>query len=272
MNKFQLAVLWLGAIALSVYLCMKQEMSYYIASAGFLALAGIITFYGTRRQEHEHYGAPKEKNGQKPVLPDAAVSAFPHVILPGPFSRGAVVFKKESVEYNGKTYYYKNMTGMFYNTVKLVVHGIPSSQTYTVGFKSTEGGALIQFSSALFINNDKLSGLYEKLVGLACEYIQPQIIEKMMREMFKNGGTVKVGGLEFTNKGYSRKKLFGGVEFIEWKSKVYLPQLHEGYVYVYRDKKDKPQVMKTLSMQAMNAVILPLLVQLCYDEANKKQG
>jgi hypothetical protein len=148
------------------------------------------------------------------------------------------------------------------------VHGIPSSQTYTLGFRSTDGNTTISFASTFYINNDKLKEIYSKLVILACRFMQPRIIDGMVRDIFKSGKTIKIGPLEFSSKGYSRKKLFGGAELIAWNSKVYLAQLNDGKVYVYRDKNGKSQVMKALSMQTMNAVILPALIQACYDEAN----
>ncbi len=264
MNKIQLGLLWLAAAALSVYLFIKGGETNIAAGAGVMALMGFITWQTLRRPNvsHEHTGFA---HAQQQAAADLSNAAHPSVAIPG-MGKKSIVYKKDFLEYKGKSYYYKNIQGVLYITTSLSVHGIPSSQSYIFGINGTEGKFTVSFASAFYIGNDKMKEIYVKLIEMSKIYIEPHIISGMVREIFSNGRPVKIGPVEFTKDGYSRKKLFGGIEEVKWADRVYIPQYADGLVYVYKDNDGNSKTFTTISMQKENAVVLPELVQACYDK------
>ncbi len=266
MNKIQLVLVWVGGIALSVFLFLKQETSYIVAGAAVIVFLIVITARAIKGGG-ESSGAPQGYI-QPSVEPAEVSGAYPVIKVPGRFFGGNMIFKKEGMQFRDRMYYYKNITGIFYNTVNLVVHGIPSSQTYAYGIRSTDGKIDISFASVFYIGNKKLQDIYYQLILLSKQFVEPGIVGRMIKDIFERGNTVKIGGVHFTKKGYYKKKLFGGIKEVLWGDRVYVPQMNEGYVFVYKDKNEKAEKFSTLSMQTENAVVLPELVQGCYDKFN----
>jgi hypothetical protein len=268
MNKFQLAALWAAGIAASVYFFIKHTEVYLTAPAIIIAaLIGVTIWFFRKPDEgvagHIHGAA---MTGFKPSN-ELTKSAFPSVEIPG-MGKRVLTFKKDSLEYRGSEYYYRDITGVLYNTVSVAVHGIPSSQTYSYGIRSAAGKFTATFASAFFINNDKYKEKYAKIIEFSKAHLEPVLVARIVKDIFVSGRSVKIGAVEFTREGYSMKKIFGGADAVKWGGRVYIPQYAEGIVYLYKDKDGKARTFAALSMAKENAVLLPELVQACYNQVN----
>lgn len=193
------------------------------------------------------------------------------VLIPG-FGRHAVIFNKDNLVYKEKTYYYSNLTSVFYHSEKMSVNFIPVLYSFYAGLRFGKEKIDIIFTAPFYINAKKKEAVFFKLVTLFGEYIMPLLISNIIKDIFENGKSVAVGNITFTKDGYSKKKLFGGTDSVLWSEQVYLPVPHEGYIYVYKDKKGKAKVFKTLRMNTPNAVLLPELVQLAYNRFHNIGG
>ena len=62
-------------------------------------------------------------------------------------------------------------------------------------------------------------------------------------------------------------KLFGKNENImfKWTNTIYTPKFHQGSVILWKDKDGKSEQFAAIGMSIPNAVVLPKLVQACYD-------
>jgi len=262
-NIFQVVVLWCGVIVLAFFAVKKPETLTIGASAVLAVFALVMTVINLR-------GKNTDKSGQPPqpeTNPDPAAGNYPSVEVPV-LGKPRMVFKRDCVEYKGKVVYYNQLTGVFYNTVKLSVNLIPVSQSYTFCITSENTKIKVNYASFFYIGNKKLLEGYTKLLEMAKIYIEPFVVLKYVKDIFEAGKTVKIGSVEFTKAGYSKKKLFGGREEVLWTDKVYIPQYYQGMVYMYKVKNDKPKTFAGLSMQSMNSVVVPLLVQECYNRTH----
>lgn len=189
---------------------------------------------------------------------------MPSVIIPG-FGKHEITFNRDNFVYKEKTHNYGAVTGIYYNSVKTSVNFIPIGQSYAAGIILGREKINIGFSSAFYLGNKNMEAAYYELVAYMRQFIESRLVAGMIKDIFDSGKTVNINGFEFSKEGYRKKKMFGGFDTVLWTDKVYIPQMDMGYVYVYRDKKDRPVVFKTIYMQSVNSVILPGLVQACYD-------
>ena len=125
----------------------------------------------------------------------------------------------------------------------------------------------ISWGTTLYIGNNKKQDVWQKLAGIGAHVILPQIVKKMVRRIFVNGETVRVGAIEFTREGYSRGKLFGGREHVPWTDTIYVPQFGAGNVTVWKNKNGKGVSFATVPMSTPNAVVLPDLIKACVNVA-----
>ncbi len=264
MSIFQLVVLWIGVLAVA-FLAFKKTEAITIAIAAVLAaFAAIMTFISLRGKKTDNSGQPPQTS----TGPDQNAGFYPFVLVPLVLSKPPLTFKRDSVEYRGTILNYNRINGIFYNTVKITINLIPTSQTFKYCIKGEDGKISINFASFFYIGNQKLQDAYLKMIEFAKIYVEPFIVAKIMKEIFEYGKTVKIGSVELSKNGYSKKKLFGGREEVLWTDKIYIPQYYEGRVYTYKVKNDKPKVFASLSMQTLNAVVLPMLVQACYNRTH----
>ena len=187
------------------------------------------------------------------------------VEIPGTFGGGTMIFKPDHVTYNGRKIYYKDATRMAYHAISHSVNFIPISQSYSFMVGSVDQTINVSFGTTLYIGNQKKQDVWQRLAGVASHIIGPQIVEKMVRRIFVDGGSVQIGGLEFTREGYSRSKLIGGREHVPWTDPIYTPQFAAGNVTVWKNKNGKGVSFATISMSTPNAVVLPELVKACVE-------
>ena len=183
--------------------------------------------------------------------------------IPGTFGGGTIIFKPDHVTYDGRKIYYKDATAVAYHAMKRSINLIPISQSYSFMVGSADQTIDVTWGTTLYIGNGKKQDVWQKLAGVASHVIEPQIVQKMVRRIFTDGATVRIGDLEFTREGYSRSKTFGGREHVPWTDPIYIPKFDSGNVNVWKHKNGKGASFATVSMSTPNAVILPELVQAC---------
>jgi len=143
------------------------------------------------------------------------------------------------------------------------VNLVPISQSYSFMVGSADQTIDVSWGTTLYIGSEKKQDVWQKLAGIASHVIQPKIVEKIVRRIFVNGEAVHIGDIEFTRKGYSRGKLFGGREHVPWTDTIYVPAFGAGNVTVWKNKNGKGVSFATVPMSTPNAVVLPELIRAC---------
>jgi hypothetical protein len=180
-------------------------------------------------------------------------SSVVSVVKRGIFSTKSAEFKPRFVEYEGKRILYKDICWITYN-------GVKSNYSTTYYFTVNAGETNISFS---------LSDLttWQKVIGLSIQLIFPVIIKKYSDLIFEKNGSVTIGELTFSKKGFSRQKFFGGTDSVDWKETIYIPVFSAGNVLVYKEREGKQSFFSTIPMTTPNAVVLPQLLQECVNRA-----
>jgi hypothetical protein len=173
------------------------------------------------------------------------------------FSKKFAEFKPRFAEYDGKKIYYKDITGISYS-------GTKSNYSITYNFVISSDSDTIMFS---FSESGSNIGNWAKLIGLSEQAIIPMIVKRYVDAIFDKGQTIIIGGLSFDKQGYSRQKLFGGLDYVSWDDRIFIPTFYRGNVTVFKDENGRGRQFETMSMSTMNAVVLPKLLQGCVNRA-----
>ena len=57
---------------------------------------------------------------------------------------------------------------------------------------------------------------------------------------------------------------------VSWNETIFIPKMHQGQVILWKDKNgERVSSLLSIPMSAPNAVVLPELVQACYDNREK---
>ncbi len=196
--------------------------------------------------------------------------------LPGMFKTSTIVFKNNFLEYNNKRFFYKDVDSIaFHSTAtKHSVYYIPTGTTYDYSFSLVSGQENISISLNASKDESENKEKWVQLISLASAMIQPLIIKKIVDKIFNRGEEVKIGDVAFTKKGYYRIKwkMFGENEklWVYWSDTIYIPKMFQGEVILWEEKEGKSVQFTSVSMSTPNAIIIPDLVQACYDNREDK--
>lgn len=196
--------------------------------------------------------------------------------LPGMFKTSTIVFKNNFLEYNNKRFFYKDVDSIaFHSTAtKHSVYYIPTGTTYDYSFSLNSGQENISISLNASKDESENKEKWVQLISLASAMIQPLIIKKTIDKIFNRGEEVKIGDVIFTKKGYYRIKwkMFGENEklWVYWSDTIYIPKMFQGEVILWEEKEGKSTQFTSVSMSTPNAIIIPDLVQACYDNREDK--
>lgn len=196
--------------------------------------------------------------------------------IPGVFTKSTIVFKNNFLEYNNKRFFYKDVDSIaFHSTAtKHSVYYIPTGTTYDYNFSLICGKENVSISLNARKDESKEKEIWVQLISLASAMIQPLIIKKVVDQIFNRGEEVKIGDVIFTKKGYYRMKwkMFGENEklMVYWSDTIYIPKLFQGQVIMWEDKNGKSTEFSQIEMSTPNAIIIPDLVQSCYDNREDK--
>ena len=196
--------------------------------------------------------------------------------LPGMFKTSTIVFKNNFLEYNNKRFFYKDVDSIaFHSTAtKHSVYYIPTGTTYDYSFSLISGQENISISLNASKDESENKEKWVQLISLASAMIQPLIIKKTIDKIFNRGEEVKIGDVTFTKKGYYRIKwkMFGENEkmWVYWSDTIYIPKMFQGQVILWEEKGGNSAQFTSVSMSTPNAIIIPDLVQACYDNREDK--
>lgn len=196
--------------------------------------------------------------------------------LPGMFKTSTIVFKNNFLEYNNKRFFYKDVDSIaFHSTAtKHSVYYIPTGTTYDYSFSLNSGQENISISLNASKDESENKEKWVQLISLASAMIQPLIIKKTIDKIFNRGEEVKIGDVIFTKKGYYRIKwkMFGENEklWVYWSDTIYIPKMFQGEVILWEEKEGKSTQFTSVSMSTPNAIIIPDLIQACYDNREDK--
>lgn len=190
------------------------------------------------------------------------------LVVPGTFGGGTVVFKNDTISYNGVSIKFKDAATISYSSMTRSLNFIPYSQSYSVALTSTSGETIdISFGTTLYIGNAPKQDVWVRLASVLDKVAGPHIVERMTRKLFEEKAEIVIGGVTFNSRGYSKKRTFGGVDSVVWDGDTYLPKLSAGNVIVWTAKDGKATQLTAIPMSTPNAVVLPELVKACVQRA-----
>jgi hypothetical protein len=187
--------------------------------------------------------------------------------VPKMFGEQTIVFTSDCVTDGERKIFYGDATELSYSALMHSTNFIPDSQTYKFMVASANQKIRVGMGTTLYIGNAKRKDVWQKLVAIALNVIQPKIIENLLRRIFIKGEAVRIDDIEFTRDGYSRGKFFGGREQILWTDSVFVPTLHAGNVIIWGKKNNERFCV--ISMTTPNAVVLPELVKACVNAVSR---
>lgn len=195
--------------------------------------------------------------------------------IPGTFKNSTITFKNNFVEYDKTKLYFKDISDISYDSTATTrkIYGITVSTTYTYRYSISSEKGDITISLSASYDESKEKEIWAKLIGLWSSLIEPLIVKKIVDQIFNRGETVQIGHIEFTKEGYSiiKYKFFSKNEklMVYWSDTIYIPKLYQGSVIIWKDENGKCEQFTSVTMSTSNAVLLPELVQACYN--NREQ-
>lgn len=193
------------------------------------------------------------------------------VEIPAFVGSNFIIFKNTYLEYKNKRVFYKDILNVSYGSTATTstVYGVPLTTSYEYNWSIASAQENISLSLSASKEESKAKEGWTKLIALASNLIEPVIVKNMTERIFDRGETVQIGEVEFSKQGYSKMKfkMFGKNEklTVYWSDTIYIPKLQQGLVYMWEDKDGTSAQFAQISMSVPNAVILPELVQACYD-------
>jgi hypothetical protein len=191
--------------------------------------------------------------------------------LKGLYGSREVVFKNDCLIYDGKKIFYRDIETVSYYADLTSVNLIPANQAYKYTIETHSDKIRIEINTHLNIRKKDIEDAWLKLIYLSYEIIEPQLIIKLLKCIFNEQKEIKIGRLILNTDGIITKKLLTGVDKVTWDRVTYEPTINEGDVIIWVDSGgQKPKRFDFLPIWCPNAVILPRLLPLCYQEFTEK--
>jgi hypothetical protein len=251
----------------SIVLDLHNNLSEFQKSHGLLEVA--IKLAGTESLKNK---LNDELEQVKKSIKDDAENSLT-IEIPGTFAGGTAIFKNSYLEYDNRRMFYKDAKSVSYQARSQSFNFVPVSQSYNFTVSSDKETMSFSFGTTLHIGEKEKKDVWVKLIGLSGSLIEPHIVKGIVDQIFNRGEPVSIGGIEFSKQGYSKNKtkLFGKSEkeMVYWTDTIYIPKFSAGMVVVWKDKDGKSAQFSTIPMSTPNAVVLPELVQACYNRREK---
>jgi hypothetical protein len=183
--------------------------------------------------------------------------------VPGALNGGTVIFKGDHVIYGKQKILYRDAISISYGATNTSINLIPISQSYSYMVASEDERIELSFGSALYIGNKKKQDTWMTLAGVSQQFIEPHIVEKLIKRIFVDDEQVSIGGITFDRNGYSQSRFFGGTDTVPWTEVGYIPQLSSGNIVLWKTRNGKAVAFATIPMSTSNAVVVPNLVKAC---------
>lgn len=170
--------------------------------------------------------------------------------IPKLFGKKDLIVKNNFMEYKEKKIYYKDVVAISYHNEETKYNFVIYSSTDKIDLT--------------FSNHQDL---WYELINIARQYIEPIIVEKLVKAIFEQNRSIQIGNVSIDKNGIYKSKLLRGLESVLWAdSSVYTPKLHQGTVILFKEKNNFPKEFTTIKLEYSNAAILPELVTACYNE------
>jgi hypothetical protein len=206
---------------------------------------------------------------QKNLKDDSENSVI--IEIPGTFRSSTVLFKNTHVEHGKKKIFFKDVVSYSFDSTATShsIYGVPTGTSYVYNWSLISDKENISISLTSNKEESNAKEDWSKLVSLSAGIIEPFIVKKAVERIFDQGETVKFGDIEFSKKGYSKMKFkfFKEDEKITvyWSDTIYIPKLYQGQVILWEEKNGESVQFASIPMSTPNAVVLPALVQACYN-------
>lgn len=195
----------------------------------------------------------------------------PAVKVPGLFGGFKVFFNDSYIQHKNKKIFHNAITSISFISRLTSINFLPVSQSFSYKVTSPNETISISFGTSFYIGHKAKQNAYGEIIALSDRFILPHLIKKMTDKIFGLGQAVVIGGVEFSNKGYTRTKfkLFGkgDKEIVYWTDKMYTPIFDKGNVILWKDKNGEGKQFTSVMMSEPNAVIMPALVIECMTRA-----
>lgn len=253
----------------AIVLDLHNNLSELQKSEGLLEVA--IKLAGTESLKNKLRGELEQI--QKNVKDDTENAVV--IEIPGTFRSTTVVFKNTYIEHNKKKIFFKDAISYSFDSTATShsLYGIPTGTSYVYNWSVISEKETISVSLTASKDESKAKEDWIKLISLSAGIIEPFIVKKVVEQIFDRGEAVRFGEVEFTKKGYSKIKfkLFKENErlMVYWSDTIYIPKMYQGEVILWEDKNGESSPFASIPMSTPNAVILPALVQACYDRREK---
>lgn len=262
----------------SIVIDLHNNLSELDKSQGLLEAA--IKIAGTESLRNKLRGELEQiKKSITDDTENSFVIEIPKVAKGSMFSfkniRPVLVVKNTFFEFEGKRMYFKDVVSVSYDSTATSqsVYGVKVSTTYAYRWSVVSDQENISISLTASKDQSEAQEAWAKLIGLSSNFLEPLIVNKYVDQIFKKGETIRFGEIDFSKEGYSimKFKFFSKNEriVVSWTDTIYIPKLHQGSVILWQEKNGESKQFATVPMSSPNAVVLPALVQACYDNREK---
>lgn len=234
---------------------VRVHNELYLPEESITLLKTAIKICGTKNMKEKYEDELKlikkiANNDQK----NAVVLEIPRF-----WSKGEqITFRNNFVEYGERKMYYKDITKISYHGVRNTSYGVETSKNYSFSIISEKDDISLSFSGE--------EDLWYRLIDISKQVIEPLIVAKLIKLIFEKGETVSIGNVDFDKRGYHRSKFFGGIESVHWEDTLYIPQISQGNMILYKKEDGVGKHFASISMENYNAVVLKELLTACAEE------
>ena len=170
------------------------------------------------------------------------------VIEIGRFKKNKLVVMSNRMEYQTSKIYYEDVNSIVYYWIE------DSDSTFII----TTSKDTIR----LRISRSSSRALYSVIKS----FVEPLLVEKLVKTIFKKQGNICIGGVRFDKTGYHRSRILRSDQSVLWNDILYIPRIFDGKVFLYTGNNKSAEKFTAVQVSEPNAIIIPKLVEACYNE------
>lgn len=168
------------------------------------------------------------------------------------------LFSKKRLEFMPKYIVYGDSKIKYKDILEVSFHGVRQDFSSTYYFTVSSSNDYIKISLS---NEEK----WQQIIAAATNVIFPEIIDRKVKKIFKEGKVIEIGKILFDKDGYTRNKFFGGQETVSWDGPIYEPRFDQGQLILFKDDNGRIRSFAGLPMESPNVVVIPYLIVACIE-------
>lgn len=188
--------------------------------------------------------------------------------VPGALGGGTARFTPSHFRFKDKEISYSEIETMSFHALKQSVNLIPVSQTYKFMVASRNSKISFSIGTTLHIGRKAKEQAWAEVVAASMRIVAPRIVAKLASAIFDRHQDVTIGPITFDQRGNSKDRLLREKKKVSWLHRIYIPTMQAGRVILMEDKGGKPRRFASVSTAVPNAVVIPGLVQECYNRTH----